>query len=215
MSKYDGLIIPRSYSEYINKTDAATLQQALQLSGVLSGTVAEGDNKAVKSNAVAVAITNAIKALRYTYTYYLSGFAGIYKISTPYTNNSNTIPVGTILITARSGTAYIFNFYTFVNENQSPQAPSVGKVFQLSGDQYADSMLEPYLKWSVDTTNKRINYYLKKASTANSRIIMTILSYYQPNNYTDDITITQLADTTEWDNAQYTNNIVVVGAAGQ
>lgn len=58
MSRYDGLIIPRSYSEYINKTDAATLQQALQLSGVLSGAVAAGDNKAVTSNAVYEAITN-------------------------------------------------------------------------------------------------------------------------------------------------------------
>lgn len=56
MSRYDGLIIPRSYSEYINKTDAATLQQALQLSGVLSGAVAAGDNKAVKSSAVATAL---------------------------------------------------------------------------------------------------------------------------------------------------------------
>ena len=58
MSRYDGLIIPRSYSEYINKTDAATLQQALQLSGVLSGTVAAGDNKAVKSSAVEEALKN-------------------------------------------------------------------------------------------------------------------------------------------------------------
>lgn len=57
MSRYDGLIIPRSYSEYINKTDAATLQQALQLSGVLSGAVAAGDNKAVKSDAVNKALT--------------------------------------------------------------------------------------------------------------------------------------------------------------
>ena len=56
MSRYDGLIIPRSYSEYINKTDAATLQQALQLSGVLSGAVAAGDNKAVTSNAVNTAL---------------------------------------------------------------------------------------------------------------------------------------------------------------
>ena len=60
MSRYDGLIIPRSYSEYINKTDAATLQQALQLSGVLSGAVAAGDNKAVKSSAVYEALTNYI-----------------------------------------------------------------------------------------------------------------------------------------------------------
>ena len=60
MSRYDGLIIPRSYSEYINKTDAATLQQALQLSGVLSGAVAAGDNKAVKSSAVNNALANYI-----------------------------------------------------------------------------------------------------------------------------------------------------------
>ena len=61
MSRYDGLIIPRSYSEYINKTDAATLQQALQLPGVLSGAVADGDNKAVKSAAVNAALTNYVK----------------------------------------------------------------------------------------------------------------------------------------------------------
>ena len=60
MSRYDGLIIPRSYSEYINKTDAATLQQALQLSGVLSEAVAAGDNKAVTSNAVNNALANYI-----------------------------------------------------------------------------------------------------------------------------------------------------------
>ena len=67
MSRYDGLIIPRSYSEYINKTDAATLQQALQLSGVLSGAVAAGDNKAVTSNAVngALAKYTAIPYLSY------------------------------------------------------------------------------------------------------------------------------------------------------
>ena len=58
MSRYDGLIIPRSYNEYNNKTDAATLQQALQLSGVLSGAVAAGDNKAVTSNAVYDALDN-------------------------------------------------------------------------------------------------------------------------------------------------------------
>ena len=58
MSRYDGLIIPRSYSEYINKTDAATLQQALQLPGVLSEVVAAGDNKAVTSNAVNSALAS-------------------------------------------------------------------------------------------------------------------------------------------------------------
>ena len=60
MSRYDGLIIPRSYSEYINKTDAATIQQVLQLSGVLSRAVAAGDNKAVTSNAVNNALAEYI-----------------------------------------------------------------------------------------------------------------------------------------------------------
>ena len=60
MSRYDGLIIPRSYSEYINKTDAATLQQALQLSGVLAQLVAAGDNRAVSSDAVNKAINNYV-----------------------------------------------------------------------------------------------------------------------------------------------------------
>ena len=78
MSKYDGLIIPRSYSEYINKTDAATLQQALQLSGVLSGSVAAGDNKAVKSSAVyeAVKKTNKIYEYKTLSDVYIYLFAG-------------------------------------------------------------------------------------------------------------------------------------------
>lgn len=58
MSRYDGLIIPRSYNEYINKTDPVAMSQALQLNGVLSGTVAAGDNKAVKSSAVNAALAN-------------------------------------------------------------------------------------------------------------------------------------------------------------
>lgn len=69
MSRYDGLIIPRSYSEYINKTDAATLQQALQLSGVLSGAVAAGDNKAVTSNAVNNALTHYLKVTNISFDY--------------------------------------------------------------------------------------------------------------------------------------------------
>jgi hypothetical protein len=72
MSRYDGLIIPRSYSEYINKTDAATLSQALQLSGVLSNNVAAGDNKAVKSGAVNETLQNYNKKAIFA-NHYVSG----------------------------------------------------------------------------------------------------------------------------------------------
>ena len=56
MSRYDGLIIPRSYSEYINKTDAATLLQALQLSGVMDAAPTQNSNKPVKSSGIFNAI---------------------------------------------------------------------------------------------------------------------------------------------------------------
>jgi len=63
MSRYDGLIIPRSYSEYINKTDAATLLQALQLSGVMDNAPTADSVHPVKSGGVYNSIsTKANKA---------------------------------------------------------------------------------------------------------------------------------------------------------
>jgi hypothetical protein len=52
MGRYDGLIIPRSYSEYINKTDAATLSQALQLNNALDDTPTEDSRGGVRSGGV-------------------------------------------------------------------------------------------------------------------------------------------------------------------
>ena len=56
MSRYDGLIIPRSYSEYINKTDAATLSQALQLPNVMDSTPTENSNRPVMSGGIYTAL---------------------------------------------------------------------------------------------------------------------------------------------------------------
>lgn len=96
MSRYDGLIIPRSYSEYINKTDAATLQQALQLSGVLSGAVAAGDNKAVKSSAVNAALANYEKITEYDGNISVDANTliqqGIYRFNASYTGTATNLP---------------------------------------------------------------------------------------------------------------------------
>ena len=97
MSRYDGLIIPRSYSEYINKTDAATLQQALQLSGVLSGAVAAGDNKAVKSSAVYNALANYRKIKEYTVTFDIVGTRNIQGFKDFVLNNINDWENGDII----------------------------------------------------------------------------------------------------------------------
>lgn len=56
MSRYDGLIIPRSYSDYINKTDAATLSQALQLPNVMDSTPTENSNRPVMSGGIYTAL---------------------------------------------------------------------------------------------------------------------------------------------------------------
>lgn len=58
MSRYDGLIIPRSYSDYINKTDAATLSQALQLSGVMDNAPTAGSSKAARSSGIKSALVD-------------------------------------------------------------------------------------------------------------------------------------------------------------
>lgn len=69
MSRYDGLIIPRSYSEYLNKTDSATLSQMLQhLTGLWSHAVSAGDQKPVTSDAVNVALEN-LSELKQLYDY--------------------------------------------------------------------------------------------------------------------------------------------------
>lgn len=56
MSRYDGLIIPRSYSEYINKTDAATLSaaiaQAMQLGGVSDAYPTANSTKIAQSGGI-------------------------------------------------------------------------------------------------------------------------------------------------------------------
>ena len=109
MSRYDGLIIPRSYSEYINKTDAATLQQALQLSGVLSGAVAAGDNKAVKSDAVNAALS------KLTFYNYLSKrgdskFDEIQAVSKFYVQMVDVLSNGTFPQNANSGVILTFTW---------------------------------------------------------------------------------------------------------
>lgn len=57
MAKYDGLIIPRSYSEYLNKTDAATLSQMLDtLGGTMDAVPTAGSQKAARSGGIFDAI---------------------------------------------------------------------------------------------------------------------------------------------------------------
>lgn len=124
MSRYDGLIIPRSYSEYINKTDAATLQQALQLSGVLSGAVAAGDNKAVTSNAVNGALANY--EVKQNIGYGISRMT--YKISFPKGSYLKIIARGCEEVTVYRGT----ELKAFRNSN------TYTKVYSID---YADNYL--------------------------------------------------------------------------
>ena len=143
MSRYDGLIIPRSYSEYINKTDAATLQQALQLSGVLSGAVAAGDNKAVTSNAVNDALAN--------YTVCSTGFTwdANEAFSLALTNNGKTTYYMCSLHTPNSG--FWWNVEAICS-NVSGQNFIFQRALQCGGD------FEIYIRQSSDGGNSWNNW---------------------------------------------------------
>lgn len=119
MSRYDGLIIPRSYSEYINKTDAATLQQALQLPGVLSGAVAAGDNKAVKSSAVNSSLANYEKSIVFDNTQSSDFYKGYWNeisidfetnISIPINSNYNYCSMKVLIYNAKGQAEYNVQF---------------------------------------------------------------------------------------------------------
>ena len=106
MSRYDGLIIPRSYSEYINKTDAATLSQALQLSGVMDSAPTSGSNNPAKSGGIYNAIGNIENAANIDVTdinnAYEMGKLKIYWVSTTIQNIPNTNNAWYILSLANS-----------------------------------------------------------------------------------------------------------------
>ena len=95
MSRYDGLIIPRSYSEYINKTDAATLLQALQLSGVMDNAPTENSNKPAKSGGVFTALLDYLKKVQRGASNTL--FSNNNCFGTKYTETSTWIPLLQIL----------------------------------------------------------------------------------------------------------------------
>ena len=110
MSRYDGLIIPRSYSEYINKTDAATLQQALQQSGVMDAAPTAGSNHPVKSGGVKTELEKYIQFR----TINLTGAGATYEIPVdPNDISKNLIIQG--WITATGHVLDIISYYDAVN----------------------------------------------------------------------------------------------------
>lgn len=52
MAKYDGLIIPRSYNDYVNKSDPIGVLQALQLTGVMDNVPTAQSTKPAKSGGI-------------------------------------------------------------------------------------------------------------------------------------------------------------------
>lgn len=119
MSRYDGLIIPRSYSEYINKTDAATLQQALQLSGVMDNAPAAQSTKPAKSggifaaNAVIMASSTTLSGVaisagsvvRVSFTADLTGSDATTGLTFTYNGDAYAVKVG------KNGALANFNAY--------------------------------------------------------------------------------------------------------
>ena len=108
MAKYDGLIIPRSYNDYINKSDPAGVAQALQLTGVMDNAPTAQSTKPAKSGGIfaanAVIMANnktlsgvAISAgsvVRVMFTAALTGSDATTGLTLTYNGNAYAVKVG-------------------------------------------------------------------------------------------------------------------------
>ena len=108
MAKYDGLIIPRSYNDYVNKSDPAGVAQALQLTGVMDNAPTAQSTKPAKSGGIfaanAVIMANnktlsgvAISAgsvVRVLFTAALTGSNATTGLALTYNGNTYAVKVG-------------------------------------------------------------------------------------------------------------------------
>ena len=119
MAKYDGLIIPRSYNEYINKSDPLAVTQALQLTGVMDNAPTAQSTKPAKSGGIfaanAVIMANnktlsgvAISAgsvVRVLFTAALTGSDATTGLTLTYNGTAYAVKVG------KNGALANFNAY--------------------------------------------------------------------------------------------------------
>ena len=108
MAKYDGLIIPRSYNDYVNKSDPIGVSQALALTGVMDNAPTAQSTKPAKSGGIfaanAVIMANnktlsgvAISAgsvVRVMFTAALTGSDAETGLTLTYNGNAYAVKVG-------------------------------------------------------------------------------------------------------------------------
>ena len=178
------------YISAISETDGKISATASDI----TSTVSSGNSQPVTSGGVADAIA-------YDYSYYVAGEETVFVIEIPYLNNNNSTASGSILISAKYGYRYILDFYAFINESSlGTTADRVGKIKMTEGAISNGNYLETVLKWDIDTTNKKIKFYLKKNS-ANTRLSFKLLQKY---NTDFDIKFSTTTISV-WNNAQYYN----------
>ena len=119
MAKYDGLIIPRSYNDYVNKSDPISVSQALQLTGVMDNAPTAQSTKPAKSggifavNAVIMADSatlsgvaiSAGSVVRVLFTADLTGSDATTGLQLTYNGNAYAVKVG------KNGALADFNAY--------------------------------------------------------------------------------------------------------
>lgn len=119
MAKYDGLIIPRSYNDYVNKSDPISVSQALQLTGVMDNAPTAQSTKPAKSGGIfaanAVIMANnktlsgvAISAgsvVRVLFTAALTGSDATTGLTLTYNDTAYAVKIG------KNGALANFNAY--------------------------------------------------------------------------------------------------------
>ena len=185
---------------YVDQEGNVTSQGATATS-----TIEAGNTQPATSDGVASAISSAES---YDFSYYVNGEATIFKIEVPYVNNGHGTTGGRILINARYGCTYVLDYYNFINESNVGASNNIAilRVFDGNGASY----LENVLKWDIDTTNRKVKFYLKK-STLNTRFSFKVLQSY---NSISDVKFSTTTDSTVWTNAQFSNNFEYLSPTG-
>lgn len=156
-------------------------------------------NTVEASNMHAVTSSAVAEKLSYDYADYTAGEV-VYTIEVPYVADTNNTNMGSILINARYGFRYMLDYYNFINEPVVATTNArIARLRMLDGGIDGGNYLEPTLKWNVDTTNKKIIFYLKKQDL-NTTLSFKIL---QEIKGISTVKFGKTTDLTVYNNASY------------
>jgi hypothetical protein len=217
MAKYDGLIIPRSYNDYINKSDPAGVAQALQLTGVMDNAPTAQSTKPAKSggifaaNAVIMASSatltgvaiSAGSVVRVLFTADLTGSDATTGLTITYNGNTYAVKAGKdgalVALTAHlieESYVYLQAYTTLELAFDGSQFVVMGNPVVISNADFSIMADGSKLQRGSHRENVTGNVTSKLIATLQPNETIIVNAFAYPNNSTP--TSLQIAVSSEW-----------------